>query len=232
MLAKQLGFKKVYILNDKEAYGLGVATNFRNAAKKLGIKVAGLHGVERQGVELRGAGEEDQADGRRRRLPRRPHLRERRQADQGPAQRPRRRREAHRAGRLQRLRRRNGAAAAEGVYVSVAGQPNENLSATGQDVRRRLRRDADRQARSTRTPRTRRRRPRSLLAAIERSDGTRAASRISCSRRTSRTGFSARSRSTRTATRTEPGHDLRSRAAKQTTFKVDHAAARTWSSKA
>src|SRR6476619_2937114 len=42
VLAKSLGVKKVFILNDKEAYGLGVATNFRNAAKKLGIKVAGF----------------------------------------------------------------------------------------------------------------------------------------------------------------------------------------------
>src|SRR2546423_5151077 len=36
LLAKSLGIKKVYILNDKEAYGLGVASNFRNAAKRLG----------------------------------------------------------------------------------------------------------------------------------------------------------------------------------------------------
>jgi branched-chain amino acid transport system substrate-binding protein len=42
VLAKSLGVKKVFILNDKEAYGLGVATNFRNAAKKLGIKVVGF----------------------------------------------------------------------------------------------------------------------------------------------------------------------------------------------
>ncbi len=42
LLAKSLGIKKVFILNDKEAYGLGVATNFRNAAKKLGITVAGF----------------------------------------------------------------------------------------------------------------------------------------------------------------------------------------------
>ena len=39
---KSLGVKKVFILNDKEAYGLGVATNFKNAAKKLGIKVVGF----------------------------------------------------------------------------------------------------------------------------------------------------------------------------------------------
>jgi branched-chain amino acid transport system substrate-binding protein len=42
LLAKSLGLKKVFILNDKEAYGLGVATNFKNAALRLGIKVVGF----------------------------------------------------------------------------------------------------------------------------------------------------------------------------------------------
>lgn len=42
VLAKSLGVKKVFILNDKEAYGLGVASNFRNAAKRLGISVVGF----------------------------------------------------------------------------------------------------------------------------------------------------------------------------------------------
>ena len=36
------GVKSVYVLNDKEAYGLGVATNLRNAAEHLGIKIAGF----------------------------------------------------------------------------------------------------------------------------------------------------------------------------------------------
>ena len=36
------GIKSVYILNDKEAYGLGVATTVRNASESLGIKVAGF----------------------------------------------------------------------------------------------------------------------------------------------------------------------------------------------
>ena len=40
--AKEQGVTSVYILNDKEAYGLGVATNFRNAAENVGIKVAGF----------------------------------------------------------------------------------------------------------------------------------------------------------------------------------------------
>jgi len=41
-LAKSLGITKLYVLNDKEAYGLGVATNFKNAAKKLGIAIVGF----------------------------------------------------------------------------------------------------------------------------------------------------------------------------------------------
>jgi len=41
-LAQQLGIKKLFILNDKEAYGLGVATNTKNAAVKLGIKIVGF----------------------------------------------------------------------------------------------------------------------------------------------------------------------------------------------
>jgi branched-chain amino acid transport system substrate-binding protein len=37
-----LGVKSVSILNDKEAYGLGVAKNFAGAAKALGMKVTGF----------------------------------------------------------------------------------------------------------------------------------------------------------------------------------------------
>ena len=40
--AQSVGVKKIYVLNDKEAYGLGVATNFRNAAESLGIAIAGF----------------------------------------------------------------------------------------------------------------------------------------------------------------------------------------------
>jgi branched-chain amino acid transport system substrate-binding protein len=38
-LAQQLGVKKLFILNDKQAYGQGVASDLQNAAKKLGITV-------------------------------------------------------------------------------------------------------------------------------------------------------------------------------------------------
>jgi branched-chain amino acid transport system substrate-binding protein len=41
-LMQDNGVQKLYILNDKEAYGLGVATNVRNAAKDLGINVVGF----------------------------------------------------------------------------------------------------------------------------------------------------------------------------------------------
>ena len=40
--AKEQGVTSMYILNDKEAYGLGVATNVRNALEAVGIEVAGF----------------------------------------------------------------------------------------------------------------------------------------------------------------------------------------------
>ena len=44
MWAKELGVKKVFVLNDKQTYGFGVATTFRKAAEKLGLQVAGFQG--------------------------------------------------------------------------------------------------------------------------------------------------------------------------------------------
>jgi branched-chain amino acid transport system substrate-binding protein len=38
---KGKGIKSVYVLNDGEAYGVGIANNFANAAKAVGIKVLG-----------------------------------------------------------------------------------------------------------------------------------------------------------------------------------------------
>jgi branched-chain amino acid transport system substrate-binding protein len=46
LLAQKVGAKNVYVLNDKEAYGLGVASNFRHAALKLGIKIAGFEAID------------------------------------------------------------------------------------------------------------------------------------------------------------------------------------------
>jgi branched-chain amino acid transport system substrate-binding protein len=42
--AQSLGVKKVYVLNDKQTYGFGVATTFQRAAKKIGLTVSGFKG--------------------------------------------------------------------------------------------------------------------------------------------------------------------------------------------
>ena len=42
LLTQQLGAKSVFVLNDKEAYGQGVAADYRNAAQKLGIGIKGF----------------------------------------------------------------------------------------------------------------------------------------------------------------------------------------------
>ena len=42
--SQSLGYKKVYVLNDKQTYGFGVATTYAAAAKKLGIQVVGFKG--------------------------------------------------------------------------------------------------------------------------------------------------------------------------------------------
>ncbi len=44
--AQELKAKSVYIIHDKTLYGQGVAENFRNEAKKLGINVLGYDGTE------------------------------------------------------------------------------------------------------------------------------------------------------------------------------------------
>ncbi|HEY3543330.1 MAG TPA: branched-chain amino acid ABC transporter substrate-binding protein [Gaiellaceae bacterium] len=42
--SQALHFKKVFVLNDKQTYGFGVAKTYQAAAKKLGIKVVGFQG--------------------------------------------------------------------------------------------------------------------------------------------------------------------------------------------
>jgi branched-chain amino acid transport system substrate-binding protein len=41
---KSLGIKKVFVLNDKQTYGFGVASTYRTAAKKIGLSVVGFQG--------------------------------------------------------------------------------------------------------------------------------------------------------------------------------------------
>ena len=42
LLTKQLGYEKVFVLNDKEAYGLGVAKNYQDSAEAAGLTVVGF----------------------------------------------------------------------------------------------------------------------------------------------------------------------------------------------
>jgi branched-chain amino acid transport system substrate-binding protein len=44
--AKKRGFKKVYILNDQELYGKGIADVFEAEAKKIGLQVLGNEGID------------------------------------------------------------------------------------------------------------------------------------------------------------------------------------------
>ena len=44
--AKCLGYKKVYILDDRQLYGKGIADVFEKKARELGLEVAGHDGIE------------------------------------------------------------------------------------------------------------------------------------------------------------------------------------------
>jgi branched-chain amino acid transport system substrate-binding protein len=133
VLTQQLGLKNVYILNDKEAYGQGVANNYRNAATQLGIGIAGFTAWNGKASSYTGLATRIKQSG----------------ADSvflgGLV--------CENGGKLIKDLRSvlgtgvtliapdgftpisavvDGAGqAAEGVYVSVAGQPNENLGPTG-----------------------------------------------------------------------------------------------------
>ncbi len=51
--AKCLGFKKVYILDDRQLYGKGIADIFEKRAKEVGLEVAGHDGVESVNIDFR-----------------------------------------------------------------------------------------------------------------------------------------------------------------------------------
>ena len=78
------GLKKVYVLNDKQTYGFGVATTFKGAAKKLGIQVVGFKGWDAKQSSYEALANAIKASGADGGLPRRDHLQQRREADQGP----------------------------------------------------------------------------------------------------------------------------------------------------
>ncbi|MSR18015.1 MAG: branched-chain amino acid ABC transporter substrate-binding protein [Phycisphaerales bacterium] len=51
--AKELGAKKVFVLNDRELYGVGIANVFVASCAKLGIKVLGNEGVDTKAPNYR-----------------------------------------------------------------------------------------------------------------------------------------------------------------------------------
>ena len=51
--AKCLGFKKVYVLDDRQLYGKGIADIFEKRAKELGLEVAGHDGIESVNIDFR-----------------------------------------------------------------------------------------------------------------------------------------------------------------------------------
>ena len=131
--AEDTGVKSVYILNDKEAYGLGVATTTRKAARVPRHRGRGLRGLGSEGVELRGAHEEDPGhSGADAVFLGGLDRRERRPGDQGQgrgARAERRRRQADRARTASRPQATidEAGAASRGMFMSVAGVPIDAL---------------------------------------------------------------------------------------------------------
>lgn len=52
-LAQCLGFKRVFILDDRQLYGKGIADVFEKTAKELGLQVMGHEGVESVDIDFR-----------------------------------------------------------------------------------------------------------------------------------------------------------------------------------
>lgn len=50
---KKMGMKKVYILDDREVYGKGIADLFKARAEEIGLKVLGQEGIDSQAQEFK-----------------------------------------------------------------------------------------------------------------------------------------------------------------------------------
>jgi branched-chain amino acid transport system substrate-binding protein len=56
LIARQLGVKRLYILNDQEPYGIAIAASVRETARKLGVGIAGSDGWELRDRSFKGLG--------------------------------------------------------------------------------------------------------------------------------------------------------------------------------
>ena len=175
---QEQGTTSLYILNDREAYGLGVATNVRNAAEALGIEIAGFEAWDPRASNYEALMRQVRPVGGGRPVPGRVDRRERRPGDQGQGDRARpqrRRREAVHAGRVhhpaddRRVRGwRTPAAPSSPSPVCRWRSSSRSRPRTSSPSSRR----PSAASRSTPTPSTARRRPQIVIDAIAASDGT------------------------------------------------------------
>jgi branched-chain amino acid transport system substrate-binding protein len=63
LFTQSLGLKKVFVLNDKQTYGFGVASAYKNAAHKLGITVVGFQGWDAKASSYEALGNAIKASG-------------------------------------------------------------------------------------------------------------------------------------------------------------------------
>lgn len=61
--AKELGAKKVYLLDDTELYGHGIAVVFGLTAKKIGLETVGPEGIDKQATDYRSLGQKIKSSG-------------------------------------------------------------------------------------------------------------------------------------------------------------------------
>ena len=129
----QLGVKNVYVLDDTEVYGKGIADVFDSKRRRVRPDRPRARRHRRQGDRLQGARREDQGDQPRPRVLRRHHPEQRRPAVARPARRDARRQadgpRRHLRERVPRGRR----AAAEGSYITFGGVPPDQLPGKGKE---------------------------------------------------------------------------------------------------
>ena len=119
--AKSVGIKKVYVLNDKQTYGFGVATTYKNAAKKIGLQVVGFKGWDAKQSSYEALANAIKQSGARGCVPRRYRVQQRREAH---ARTSRAHESEDQAGRCRTAsadHERRTAAVANGAFISVAG---------------------------------------------------------------------------------------------------------------
>lgn len=61
--AKELGAKKVYLLDDTELYGHGIAVVFGMTTKKIGLEAIGPEGIDKQATDYRSLGQKIKSSG-------------------------------------------------------------------------------------------------------------------------------------------------------------------------